>query len=147
MKLHVDKINSYSSIRLCYKSDFLFLIFIDVYSWNLHLPVSVVIALLGALEHCWSQALIVKVRFWLHISGGRAHVPSDVELHSNIWTSPWLSITMTTYFSAPADSLYITQAEFVRQSISTSDRRGTQGTGSKQEQVRESVIFIKHSVL
>ncbi|TNN48238.1 hypothetical protein EYF80_041552 [Liparis tanakae] len=34
-----------------------------------------------------------------------------------------------TYSSAPADSSCITQAEFTRQSISTPDRRGTQGTG------------------
>ena len=86
-------------------------------------------ALLGALGHWSSRALMVKVRFWLHISGGREHIPSDVSLHSNVRTPPWLAVTMTTYCSAPVDSLYVTQAEFVRQSISTSNSRGTQGTG------------------
>lgn len=86
------------------------------------LPVSVVTGLLGALEHCRSRALMVKVRFWLHISGGKLQIPSDVALHSNVWILPRPSVAMMTYSSAPADSSYITQAELARQSISTSDR-------------------------
>lgn len=65
-------------------------------NYSFWLPVSVVTALLGALEHWRSRALRAKVRFWLHISGGKLHIPSDVELHSNVWTLPWLSVAMTT---------------------------------------------------
>lgn len=51
--------------------------------------------LLGELVHCWSCAIRVKVRFWLHGSGGREHVPSVLELQSNVWTAPKLSVAMT----------------------------------------------------
>lgn len=102
--------------------------------YNFPLPVSVLTELLGALVHCWSLAFRVMVRFWLHVSGGREHIPSDVELQSNVWTAPLVSVATTTYSLAPADSLYITHAEFVKQSISTSDSWGTQGTGGNQGQ-------------
>lgn len=59
-------------------------------------PVSTVTALLGALEHCWSVALRVKVRFLLHASGGKLQTPSAVKLHSYIWLLPRLSVAMTT---------------------------------------------------
>lgn len=52
--------------------------------YNFPLPVSVLTELLGALVHCWSLAFRVMVRFWLHVSGGREHIPSDVELQSNV---------------------------------------------------------------
>lgn len=89
-------------------------------------------ALLAALMHCSFWAFMVKVRFWLQFSVGRAHIPSDVELHSNVWTAPWLFVVVMTYPSAPAVFSNITHAEFVRQSISTSDNWGTQGTKSKE---------------
>lgn len=60
------------------------------------LPVSAVMALLGALEHCWSRALRVTVMFWLHSSGGKLHVPSDVELQVNVCKVPLPSVTITT---------------------------------------------------
>lgn len=60
------------------------------------LPVSAVMTLLGALEHCWSRALRVTVMFWLHSSGGKLHVPSDVELQVNVCKVPLPSVAITT---------------------------------------------------
>lgn len=60
------------------------------------LPVSAVMALLAALEHCWSWALRVTVMFWLHSRGGKLHCPSDVELHEKVCKAPSPSVAITT---------------------------------------------------